>query len=83
MLNVYPFFAYVETLAIDINYALFTITSAGIYDNASKLMYMNLLDAMEDTIISTLKRLGYLNMLIIIVDTGSPNGGSTRNRVNV
>ena len=35
MLNVYPFFAYVETPAIDINYALFTLTGAGVYDNAS------------------------------------------------
>ena len=83
MLNVHPFFAYVETLAIDINYALFTIISAGVYDNASKLMYMNLLDAMEDTIISALKWLGYFNMPIIIIDTRSPNGGSTRNGVNV
>jgi exo-beta-1,3-glucanase (GH17 family) len=44
---------------------------------------MNLLDAMVDTAISALKRLGYPNMPVVITETGWPNGGSTRNGVNV
>lgn len=76
-------FAYVETPSIDINYALFRLQGAGVYDNASKLEYRNQLDAMVDTAISGMKRLRYPNMPIVITETGCPNSRSSKNGVNV
>lgn len=75
MLNVYPFLAYAgDQNNIDINYALFKETPKKVVDG--KLTYTDLFDAMLDTMITAMTKVGYKDMPIVITETGWPNGGS-------
>lgn len=82
MLNVYPFFAYAQGGSqIDENYALFKSPTKAVQDGA--LRYTNLFDAMLDTFISAMAKLGFKDLPIVVTETGWPNGGSRRRGVNI
>ena len=75
MVNVYPFFSYVNEnwRSISLEYALLKSTSPVMKDGNHS--YTNLFDAMVDTIISAMENLGYHNFLLIITESGWPSAG--------
>lgn len=76
MMNIYPFLSYAENPKdIPMDYALFRPGAPAVLDKG--LTYTNLFDAMVDTVISAMGRVGYKDMQIVITETGWPNGGST------
>lgn len=71
MVNPYPFFGCsAETL----DYALFRPNS-GVFDENTKLLYTNMLDAQMDAVFSAMKVLGYEDLEIVIAETGWPSKG--------
>lgn len=79
-LNVYPFFAYRDTASIDLDYALFNPNNAHVDDNGKT--YENLFDAMVDTFISAMNKLGF-DLPVVISETGWPSAGSGDRGVGV
>ena len=76
MMNIYPFLSYAENPKdIPMDYALFRPGALAVVDKG--LTHTNLFDAMVDTVISAMGRVGYKDMQIVITETGWPNGGST------
>ena len=81
MLNVYPFLAYAQDPDnTDRKYALLQDNATTVRDGG--LTYDNMFDAMVDTVISAMTKVGYKDMRITITETGWPNGGSNRPGVN-
>ncbi|GLJ36070.1 hypothetical protein SUGI_0723770 [Cryptomeria japonica] len=75
MANVYPYFSYKDnTDSISADYALFRSMSTVVNDGS--LMYNNLFDAMVDTFISAMEKLGHSNIPIVITETGWPSAGN-------
>lgn len=73
MVNIYPYFTYVENPSIDINYALGNPGAPSITDSGRT--YTNLLDAQVDTLISAMGRVGYGEVRLIIGESGWPSAG--------
>lgn len=74
-LNVYPFFAYRDTASIGIDYAVFNPNSAHLDDNGKQ--YVNLFDAMVDTFLTAMQKLGF-DLQVVISETGWPTVGDGR-----
>ncbi|XP_057832396.1 glucan endo-1,3-beta-glucosidase isoform X2 [Cryptomeria japonica] len=75
MANVYPYFSYKDNPdSISADYALFRSMSTVVNDGS--LMYNNLFDAMVDTFISAMEKLGHSNIPIVITETGWPSAGN-------
>ncbi|OVA08253.1 Glycoside hydrolase [Macleaya cordata] len=71
MINPYPFFG---CSADTLDYALFRPNS-GAFDEKTQLMYTNMLDGQLDAIFSALKLLGFIDIDIVIAETGWPSVG--------
>uniref|UniRef100_A0A0D6QW33 glucan endo-1,3-beta-D-glucosidase n=1 Tax=Araucaria cunninghamii TaxID=56994 RepID=A0A0D6QW33_ARACU len=75
MVNVYPYFAYKDNVAvISLDYALFR-PNAGVRDSASGLLYKNLFDAQLDAVFAAMAALGHKNLDIVVTETGWPSKG--------
>eukprot|EP01018_Ginkgo_biloba_P022264 Gb_38156 [translate_table: standard] len=75
MLNVYPFISYSQDpLHIDQDYATFGFNASTVQDG--ELSYTNLFDAMIDTVISAMEKLGFGGVPITISETGWPSAGA-------
>lgn len=73
MVNPYPYFGYSsETL----DYALFR-PNPGVFDENTKLLYTNMLDAQLDAVFSATKLLGFDDVEIVIAETGWPSEGDS------
>ncbi|XWS50319.1 hypothetical protein CRYUN_Cryun12cG0078300 [Craigia yunnanensis] len=73
MVNPYPFFGCSpDTL----DYALFR-PNAGVFDENTKLLYTNMLDAQLDAVFSAMKLLGFNDLEIVIAETGWPSLGDS------
>lgn len=81
MVNVYPYLAYAsDPHKINLDYALLQDNAPKVTDGG--LTYDNMFDAMVDTVISAMTKVGYKDLRIAITETGWPNGGSSRPGVN-
>eukprot|EP00249_Psilotum_nudum_P023849 c29005_g1_i1 orf=322-1362(-) len=76
MANVYPFFAYISSSTIDLQYALFGQAN-GVDDSGSGKHYSNLFDAQMDTLLAAMKAVGYSNIPILVTETGWPTQGNS------
>lgn len=75
MINIYPFFAYRDNhVDISLNYALGNPGTSPVGDSGSGLQYRNLFDAMVDTVISAMAKVGYGNVGVVITESGWPSG---------
>ncbi|OEL17592.1 Glucan endo-1,3-beta-glucosidase 13 [Dichanthelium oligosanthes] len=77
-LNVYPFFAYYNSLStadkISLDYALGN-TNAGVRDDVTGNNYQSLLDAMVDSAYYAMDDLGFPSMRLVITESGWPSKG--------
>ncbi|GLU21289.1 hypothetical protein SLE2022_374350 [Rubroshorea leprosula] len=78
MVNMYPFFGCSEDT---LDYALFR-PNPGVYDENTKLLYTNMLDAQLDAVFSAMKLLGFDDLEIVIAETGWPSMGDS-NQIGV
>lgn len=69
MVNPYPYFGF---SADTLDYALFRPNS-GVFDDKTKLLYTNMLDAQLDAVFSAMKLLGFVDLEIVIAETGWPS----------
>ncbi|GLJ18432.1 hypothetical protein SUGI_0326620 [Cryptomeria japonica] len=75
MAHVYPYFSFKDSGgSISEDYALFRSTSTVVTDG--NLMYNNLFDAMVDSFISAMEKLGQSNIPIVITESGWPSAGT-------
>lgn len=75
MINAYPYFAYkANPTTVSLPYALFQ-SNPGVIDTKSGLIYYNMLDAQVDAIYAALASMGYLNMEVLVSETGWPSAG--------
>nr|XP_018622278.1 glucan endo-1,3-beta-glucosidase [Nicotiana tomentosiformis] len=73
MINPYPFFGSSENT---LDYALFR-PNPGVFDENTRLTYMNMLDAQLDAVYSALKLLDFEDIEIVIAETGWPSKGDS------
>ncbi|XP_073032443.1 glucan endo-1,3-beta-glucosidase [Primulina eburnea] len=73
MINPYPFFGCSEST---LDYALFR-PNLGVFDVNTELTYGNMLDGQLDAVFSAIKRLGFIDIDIVIAETGWPSRGDT------
>lgn len=71
MVNPYPFFGFSPN---SMDYALFR-PNPGVFDENTKLLYTNMLDAQLDAVFSAMKLLGFDDLEIVIAETGWPSKG--------
>ncbi|KAM3319770.1 glucan endo-1,3-beta-glucosidase [Capsicum chacoense] len=71
MINPYPFF---DSSDDTLDYALFR-PNPGVFDEATRLTYTNMLDAQLDAVFSALKLLDFEDIDIVIAETGWPSKG--------
>lgn len=75
MANIYPYFSYNGNRgSISLDYALFRSTSTVVQDEGRS--YINLFDALVDTLLSAMEDLGYRNIPLIVTESGWPSGGN-------
>jgi hypothetical protein len=71
MVNPYPYFGYAPNNS---NFALFK-PNKGIYDKFTGKTYWDLFDLLMDSVYSSMKRLGYGDVDILVAETGWPSPG--------
>uniref|UniRef100_J3M2R7 X8 domain-containing protein n=1 Tax=Oryza brachyantha TaxID=4533 RepID=J3M2R7_ORYBR len=71
MVNAYPFYGLTNDT---LDYALFRMND-GVMDNATGLVYANMLDAQLDAVHSAMRRLGFSDVDIVVAETGWPSAG--------
>ena len=78
MVNVYPFFSYVNEnwRSISLEYALFKSTSAVMKDGNTATQTCLMPWLKLDTIISATENLGYHHFPLIVTESGWPSGGT-------
>ncbi|XP_010682549.1 glucan endo-1,3-beta-glucosidase isoform X2 [Beta vulgaris subsp. vulgaris] len=73
MINVYPFFSYINNKKdIGLDYALFN-TQGVLLDNG--LFYNNLFDATLDSFVAAMEREGFRGIRLVVTETGWPTAG--------
>ncbi|PIN20199.1 Glucan endo-1,3-beta-D-glucosidase [Handroanthus impetiginosus] len=78
--NIYPFLSLYANEHFPVDYAFFDGVSNPIVDNG--IPYTNVFDANFDTLVSSLKALGYGDMTIIVGEVGWPTDGDTNANIN-
>uniref|UniRef100_A0A0C9S7F9 TSA: Wollemia nobilis Ref_Wollemi_Transcript_8575_1401 transcribed RNA sequence n=1 Tax=Wollemia nobilis TaxID=56998 RepID=A0A0C9S7F9_9CONI len=74
MANVYPYFSYVGNKAqISLDYALLRSSTPVVNDGGR--LYKSLFDAMVDSLIAAMDRLGHPNIPIVVTESGWPSAG--------
>ncbi|KAK6121811.1 hypothetical protein DH2020_044424 [Rehmannia glutinosa] len=73
MINPYPFFGCSEKT---LDYALFRPNN-GVFDENTNITYANMLDGQLDAVFSAMKRLDFVDIDIVIAETGWPSRGDT------
>lgn len=72
MVNAYPFYGGLTNDTLD--YALFRVND-GVTDDATGLLYANMLDAQLDAVHSAMRRLGFGDVDVVVSGTGWPSAG--------
>ncbi|XP_051141637.1 glucan endo-1,3-beta-glucosidase 8-like [Andrographis paniculata] len=78
--NIYPFLSLYANEHFPFDYAFFDGVSNPIVDNG--LQYTNVFDANFDTLVSSLKALGYGDMPIFVGEVGWPTDGDRNGNIN-
>ncbi|KAL2941996.1 Glucan endo-1 3-beta-glucosidase [Bienertia sinuspersici] len=73
--NIYPYFSYVGTPTMKLNYALFTSPNPQVTDPKNGLQYKNVFDALVDTVYAALAKVGAPNTRIVVSESGWPSAG--------
>ncbi|KAL9264336.1 putative glucan endo-1,3-beta-glucosidase BG5 [Drosera capensis] len=75
LINIYPYLAFAsDPWNIDLNYALFNTNGTAIQDG--NLSYRNLFDAMVDSYIWAMEKIGVTNVDVVISESGWPHSGN-------
>ncbi|KAG8366120.1 hypothetical protein BUALT_Bualt17G0042800 [Buddleja alternifolia] len=73
MINVYPFFSYINNRQyVTLDYALFRSSTVEIDQN---LTYTNMFDATIDAFVYAMEREGFSGIPVVVMETGWPTGG--------
>ncbi|EFJ14607.1 hypothetical protein SELMODRAFT_234441 [Selaginella moellendorffii] len=77
VLNVYPYFAFREDkgATLSAEFALLQSPKNSVTDPNTSFRYSNLLDAQLDAVYAAIEKLGYMNLRIVIGETGWPTAG--------
>uniref|UniRef100_A0A7I4C8G2 glucan endo-1,3-beta-D-glucosidase n=1 Tax=Physcomitrium patens TaxID=3218 RepID=A0A7I4C8G2_PHYPA len=79
MLNVYPYYLYVNNVnSISLDYALFS-TDKPVVDGTTSLQYFSLYDAQVDAVVSAMAKLNHSTLGIVVTETGWPSDGDPTN----
>lgn len=75
MVNIYPFFAYINDREhISLDYALFRSSNV-YYDMQHSLVYDNMFDASVDAFVYAMEKEGFHDIPIVVTETGWPTSG--------
>lgn len=75
LVNVYPYFAYAgDPVNVRLDYAQFTATGPVVHDG--ELSYWNLFDAMVDSFIWAVEKMGVTNVNVVVSESGWPSAGN-------
>ncbi|XP_057515337.1 glucan endo-1,3-beta-glucosidase-like [Amaranthus tricolor] len=75
--NIYPYFSYLGSPTMQLNYALFTSTNAQVTDQNNGLQYQNVFDALVDTVYAALAKAGAPDTPIVVAESGWPSDGDS------
>ncbi|KAM2890149.1 hypothetical protein COP2_008610 [Malus domestica] len=74
-INIYPFLSLYGNDGFPFNYAFFDGDTTPIVDTGTGIQYTNVFDANFDTLVSSLKAVGFGNMPIVVGEVGWPTDG--------
>ncbi|XP_022159189.1 glucan endo-1,3-beta-glucosidase 12-like [Momordica charantia] len=78
MVNVYPFFAYMDNSdKISLDYALLR-DGPGVVDSGNGLRYSSLFEAQVDAVYAAMSALKYDDVKLVVTETGWPSKGDTK-----
>ncbi|BBN13044.1 protein MpGH17.15 [Marchantia polymorpha subsp. ruderalis] len=74
--NAYPYYAYINSPNVSLNYCLFQPTADEVkFDNATLLNYTSMFDAQVDALYHALAKEGFNNVSVAVGETGWPSKG--------